>query len=89
VPARHGGEEFAVLFPETDVDGAFEAAERFRSSLAALELGDGRSLPRRVTASVGIAAGNADVDELLAAADRALYRAKSDGKNRVRVGAGI
>ncbi len=86
VPARYGGEEFAILLPETTEEGGREAAERFRAALAGRAIGDGRSLPRRVTASVGVASAvETTLDDLLAAADRALYRAKRSGKDRVEV----
>ena len=87
-PARYGGEEMAVALPGTDLDGAFLFAERVRRSIESLELplidGEG-SL--RVTASFGAAAlppdqEKADKDDLVAAADAALYRAKRSGKNR-------
>ena len=87
-PARYGGEEMAVALPATDLDGAFLFAERVRRSIESLDLplieGDG-SL--RVTASFGAAAllpdqAQADKDQLVAAADAALYRAKRSGKNR-------
>jgi diguanylate cyclase (GGDEF)-like protein len=87
-PARYGGEEMAVALPATDLDGAYLFAERVRRSIESLDLplieGDG-SL--RVTASFGAAAllpdqSNADKDQLVAAADAALYRAKRSGKNR-------
>jgi diguanylate cyclase (GGDEF)-like protein len=88
VAARIGGEEFAVLLPETDAAGAREAAERFVSALAAHEFGDGSTRPRRITASAGIASGaHGSVEELLERADRALYRAKERGKNRVALDA--
>jgi diguanylate cyclase (GGDEF)-like protein len=86
LPSRYGGEEFAILLPETTADGAEEAAERVRVALAGRELGDGRSRPRRVTASVGVASGeDATLEALVSAADRALYRAKASGKNQVVV----
>jgi diguanylate cyclase (GGDEF)-like protein len=85
VAGRLGGEEFALLLPETDLDGAQSGAERLRRSLAErdLPLTDGHV--ERVTASFGVAqlgAGQSG-DELLRAADAALYRAKAEGKNRV------
>lgn len=81
---RIGGEEFGVLMPETGTAGAAQAAERIRQAIAAVEMpGVGT-----VHVSVGVAvfpeqAGSRD--QLFEAADRALYRAKRDGKNQVRV----
>jgi diguanylate cyclase (GGDEF)-like protein len=86
-PARYGGEEMAVALPQTDLEGAYQFAERVRGRIEALELplpdGDG---VLRVTASFGAAslaaAGGVDKDALVAAADAALYVAKGAGKNR-------
>jgi diguanylate cyclase (GGDEF)-like protein len=83
--ARWGGEEFVLLLPGTDEEGAVHLAERLRLALAGQELDDGDGRSFRVTASFGIAQyvpGSAP-DDLFAAADRALYRAKRGGKNRV------
>lgn len=85
-PARYGGEELCVVLPETDLQGAYEVAERMRKQIAATEiprLDDGETL--RVTASFGVAILREGVDEaskLIADADDALYRAKRAGKNR-------
>jgi diguanylate cyclase (GGDEF)-like protein len=86
-PARYGGEEMAVVLPQTGVEGAEMLAERIREAVEALRV------PRvrgggvlRVTASFGVASvpdAASDRDSLVAAADAALYRAKRGGKNRV------
>ena len=90
VLARYGGEEFALLLPDTTVEGAWELAERLRVALASRDFGDGTTGPRRVTASVGVASGTRTaLGELVDAADRALYRAKSAGKNRVDMHDGL
>jgi two-component system cell cycle response regulator len=85
VAARLGGDEFAVLLPETDADGAEAIADRLRIRLEELRLvtPDGATLS--VTASFGFASSPPveSVEDLLAAADDALYRAKHQGKNRV------
>jgi diguanylate cyclase (GGDEF)-like protein len=85
--ARLGGEEFAVLLLETDLNGAEALAESLRAAVAALEVRAG-GVPVRVTASFGVAAypQTHSADELMTAADLALYRAKREGKNRVSVG---
>jgi diguanylate cyclase (GGDEF)-like protein len=86
-PARYGGEEMAVALPQTDLEGAYQFAERVRGRIEALTLPlpNGRG-DLRVTASFGVASlaavGGADKDALVAAADRALYEAKRAGKNR-------
>ena len=86
-PARYGGEEMAVALPLTDLEGAYQFAERVRRRIEALELAllDGAGT-LQVTASFGAAslssADSADKDALVAAADAALYEAKRTGKNR-------
>lgn len=80
---RLGGEEFACLLADVSIAQAFQIAERVRRDFAGLRLPD---LEANVTVSVGVAmAGEAgrDLPALLAMADRALYRAKADGRNRV------
>lgn len=85
LPARLGGDEFAVLLPEANLAGSREAAERFVHALAEHGFGEGESLPCRITASVGVAASaDLEIEALLEAADRALYRAKRQGKNQVQ-----
>ncbi|RJK93128.1 GGDEF domain-containing protein [Vallicoccus soli] len=87
VPCRFGGEELAVLLPDTDLDEAARTAERLRRRVAALVVLDGEQ-PVRVTASLGVAGlqrADQDVTDLLAAADAALYAAKEAGRDTVRV----
>jgi diguanylate cyclase (GGDEF)-like protein len=83
--ARYGGEEFALLAPETTLSGAMKFAERLRTELeaATIELPDGAQL--QVTASFGVAVKDelTAPEQLVAAADEALYEAKRGGKNRV------
>jgi diguanylate cyclase (GGDEF)-like protein len=88
---RWGGEEFALLLPGTDLEGARELAERVRRKLARTKFlaPDGERI--RVTASFGVAAfpEAPSQDQLVAASDGALYDAKRTGKNRVAVAAGL
>lgn len=86
--ARYGGEEFVLLLPDTDVTGALDAAHRIRSFLAQAALPHAVVASGRVTASIGVAVavpGPATVAELVAAADRALYRAKQSGRDRIEI----
>ena len=88
LPCRYGGEEFAVLFPETSAKAALGVAERVRKALER-EPFESESKTFRVTVSAGIA-DTADLEEderhqLLFRADQALYAAKDEGRNRVRV----
>lgn len=85
---RMGGEEFAVLLPETDTAEAVEVAERLRDAIAKAEvrLEDGQAV--QFTVSIGVTAMNRmddDIDALLSVADKALYDAKHAGRNRVCV----
>jgi diguanylate cyclase (GGDEF)-like protein len=83
--ARYGGEEFAVLLPQTDLAGAELLAERLRHAIAARPLTARPGALVAITSSFGVAAfpEAATPAALFAAADEALYRAKSAGKNRV------
>jgi two-component system cell cycle response regulator len=84
VVARYGGEEFLVVMAATGEEEAQVVGERLRAAIDASPiLADGHALP--VTASVGVASAEVgtSVDELLASADDALYRAKRLGRNRV------
>lgn len=81
---RFGGDEFAVIFPETPKDEVARLAERLRVQIASLFPDE--ALHRGMTASVGVASfplDGDDSDTLLKAADRAMYRAKGSGRNRV------
>ncbi len=81
VAGRWGGEEFMVVAPLTHIDDLMTLAERIRRSVSELPLdADGQT---SVTVSVGAAAGSGDVDQLVLAADHALYDAKEGGRDRV------
>src|SRR5690606_3512730 len=85
VLARYGGDEFVVLLPEAGATGAFEVAERIRESIsrASLDL-DGKAAKR--TVSMGIATYPADgrtLDALVDNADKAMYKAKMKGRDKV------
>jgi diguanylate cyclase (GGDEF)-like protein len=85
LPGRIGGEEFAVLLPDTSANEALEIAERLRSALAALQLHE-QDTPVPLTASFGVAIGSdtdSGPDGLYARADAALYEAKRSGRNKV------
>ena len=90
--ARFGGEEFAVLLPETTVKNAGIIAERLRDHVSKADTGrlDGKQLPA-VTISLGIAGRQPgySLDMMIAAADVAMYHAKRNGKNRVEVAANV
>jgi diguanylate cyclase len=82
---RLGGEEFALLMPETTLEQAEVVAERIRRDVAAVTVPHGNT-PIRFTCSIGVAQQTPtanDLDGLLRAADEALYQAKAEGRNRV------
>jgi diguanylate cyclase (GGDEF)-like protein len=83
VAGRWGGEEFLLLLPGAEEEGAAQLAERVRLGLAERAIPGAPDL--RVTASFGVAeyAGETNTEQLIAAADGALYRAKRAGKDRV------
>jgi diguanylate cyclase (GGDEF)-like protein len=85
--ARLGGEEFVVLLPQTSVENARIMAERMRISVYGLRIPHAASPELVVTISAGLTGSTAAVsaEEMLSAADKALYRAKSLGRNRVEV----
>jgi diguanylate cyclase (GGDEF)-like protein len=80
---RWGGEEFLILLPGADEEGAAQLADRIRIALAARAIPSAPGL--RVTASFGVAeyAGQSNTEQLVDAADSALYRAKRAGRDRV------
>ena len=86
VVARYGGEEFAVL-PGSDMAGANTVAEAFRTALAEHDLAHSENEFGIVMASVGISVlgPGSDPATLIAAANEALYRAKSQGRNQVQI----
>jgi diguanylate cyclase (GGDEF)-like protein len=87
IVGRFGGEEFAILLPQTTAAEARDIAERLRVRLAKIitpVTSGAESVPLRITVSIGVAAleeARRDLDELLAAADSALYQAKQSGRN--------
>ena len=94
VLVRYGGEEIAVLAPQTEPDAALAVAERLRRDVesgARKALRDAQGARRVITVSIGVAgrkAGAPPDDDLFALAERALKKAKRDGRNRVVLGAG-
>ena len=91
VAGRWGGDEFALILVGVGVTGGVELAERARQAIAAHPVTTGIGELVTVTASFGVAActGAAEVDDLIAAADDALYDAKGDGCDRVVGGATV
>ncbi|MDH4139707.1 MAG: sensor domain-containing diguanylate cyclase [Coriobacteriia bacterium] len=87
IAARYGGEEFVVVLPETDAEGARAVAERIREGVAACEFVGGEGVPPvHKSVSLGVASfprHATSPSRLLEAADRAMYAAKREGKNRV------
>lgn len=89
VTTRYGGEEFAIVLPETDLKGAALAAERIRKAVEHLEI---EANGRRIDATISVGAtcyhvsvGNRNKSEVLSAADDALYNSKNTGRNRISI----
>ena len=86
IPVRVGGDEFAVLLFETNLDAARAVAERLRRSVDQFPFRiEGRTFHLGLSIGVAVVHGQSDVGEVLSYADRAMYAAKSLGRNRVEV----
>jgi diguanylate cyclase (GGDEF)-like protein len=85
--ARYGGEEFAVILPDTDEQGASAVAEKLRCMVAEPVSSQRGNAARPVTISIGVSSAilhrDGDGDIVLQGADKALYQAKRNGRNRV------
>ena len=84
--ARYGGEEFALIMPETPAETAFITAQRIGAEIAGLPIAIDEGVIINITMSIGVATFPQDAatkEELIAAADRMMYRAKHLGRNRV------
>lgn len=86
--ARYGGEEFIALLPETDSEGAVKVAERLREGVEAMKVEhSGSKISEFITVSLGVTTispdGQPPLEACLESADKALYRAKEGGRNRV------
>jgi diguanylate cyclase (GGDEF)-like protein len=88
VVARFGGDEFAIILPDTGSEGAAAVGDRVRERLGAHPFLEGNGFTIRLTASVGVATlpdVAASAEELVRAADMAMYQVKDSGKNGVRI----
>jgi len=81
---RYGGEEFLVLLPQTEIEGAIALGEKIRAEVASRKFGD-RECAFTLTLSAGAASleGDESIHEMIARTDMALYRAKERGRNRI------
>lgn len=88
--ARWGGEEFAVLLPQTNMSGAIEVAERIRNNIEQMEVPCADGTITKVTISLGVnsenpvSQRNGSIEKFISFADKALYVAKNSGRNRVQ-----
>ena len=88
VVSRFGGDEFALILPDTGGEGAFAVGERIRERIAAHDFLAVDGLNNHLTASVGVATlpdAAASADELVQAADKAMYQVKASGKNGIQI----
>jgi diguanylate cyclase (GGDEF)-like protein len=87
--ARYGGEEFVAVLPNTDTEGAQAIAEQIRAAVEQCGLPHAANSYHRITVSIGCATQVPGIDstgdQLFGAADQALYKAKSGGRNRIEV----
>jgi len=81
--ARIGGEEFGLLFPDATPDTASAVAERMRSAVAGFPVLTSGGAQLKITISIGLAPFAGSLSEALSNADKALYKAKGNGRNRV------
>ncbi|OOZ37124.1 GGDEF domain-containing protein [Solemya velesiana gill symbiont] len=92
IATRYGGEEFAVLLPQTDSEMALHLAERIRHQVADRAIAIDKQSELKITVSIGVSQLQLsqqglkhDSDQLLSQADEALYQAKASGRNRTRL----
>ncbi len=88
VVARYGGDQFAIILPETSHEGAYHMADIIRSSVKSLEIKNNRSpISNFLTVSIGVASvmitTGSDMESLVNTANRALHQAKTEGRNRI------
>ena len=82
--ARYGGEEFLIVLTQTDINGALIGVERVRTNIEKIPFPDIGS-DFKITVSIGLSEYKMreDIDDVIARADEALYRAKNGGRNRL------
>lgn len=90
IAARYGGEEFAVIMPNSDINKTFDMANKIKNEVANLKIPHKASLISSfVTLSLGIASmvpkENVNMDKLIMLSDKALYKAKNEGRNQIKV----
>jgi len=85
VCTRYGGEEFAIMMPGSGAADAMRIAERVREHIGQLEFAQAPSLRQTASIGIGIASPETTGADLVARADRALYLAKREGKNCIRM----